>query len=464
MNDLQLGLIGLGAAAVAAVFAYNKWQEHRHRKLAEKVLARDHEDVLLGRDAEREHASAGEGIEALEREPVMADAVPSVSRPARERQEPSIGDDDRRAAPVIREEPVLHGDEAVPAIDSTAALGTHDSVPPWEAQPEPSETIEPLISGVQAAASASAPPAVPTGNDTQADSPSVRPVPRASSPLASVTDEEGVPAWIVSPAIDFVARFEFVEPVFGHELLQSQADLLARVVKPVGWAGWSDAAGQWERVVANGEYRRVRVGLLLADRNGPVGEADLLTFSRAMQALAESALSVTELPPREPALEAAIALDQFCANVDIQIGLNVISRGTVFPGTKIRALAEAAGLTLDADGRFVRRDDDGNVLFTLANQESAGFHAESMKSMSTHGLQFTLDVARVSHGDRVFAQMLELGRRMADVLGGVLVDDNRRPLSEAMLEPFRRQIAQYQSQLAARGFPAGGPLALRLFA
>ena len=153
MNDLQLGLIGLGAAAVAAVFAYNKWQEHRHRKLAEKVLARDHEDVLLGRDAEREHASAGEAIEELEREPVMADAAPSVSRPARERQEPSIGDDDRRATPVIREEPILHVEEAVPAIEPTAASGTHDSVPPWEAQTEPTE---PLISGVQAAGSAAA--------------------------------------------------------------------------------------------------------------------------------------------------------------------------------------------------------------------------------------------------------------------------------------------------------------------
>ncbi len=462
MNDLQLGLIGLGAAAVAAVFAYNKWQEHRHRKLAEKVLARDHEDVLLGRDAQREHAAAGEAIEDLEREPVvMPDAAPSVSRRARERQEPSMSDHDRRAAPVIREEPVLHAEAVVPEIEPRTAAAAQDSVPPWEAQPEPSE---PLISAVQAAGSAAAPFAASPGNETQADLPRERPAPRASSALVAATDEEGVPAWIVSPAIDYVARFEFVEPVFGHELLQSQADLLARVVKPVGWAGWSDAAGQWERVVADGEYRRVRVGLLLADRNGPVGEADLLTFSRAMQALAESALSVTELPPREPALEAAIALDQFCANVDIQIGLNVITRGTVFPGTKIRALAEAAGLTLDADGRFVRRDDDGNVLFTLANQESAGFHAESMKSMSTHGLQLTLDVARVSHGDRVFAQMLELGRRMADVLGGVLVDDNRRPLSEAMLEPFRRQIAQYQSQLAARGFPAGGPLALRLFA
>jgi FtsZ-interacting cell division protein ZipA len=59
--------------------------------------------------------------------------------------------------------------------------------------------------------------------------------------------------------------------------------------------------------------------------------------------------------------------------------------------------------------------------------------------------------------------MLDLARRMAETLHGVLVDDNRRPLTEAMLDPFRRQIGQYQSQLAAKGLPAGCPLTLRLF-
>jgi FtsZ-interacting cell division protein ZipA len=86
-----------------------------------------------------------------------------------------------------------------------------------------------------------------------------------------------------------------------------------------------------------------------------------------------------------------------------------------------------------------------------------------MKTMSTHGVTFLLDVPRVSHGDRVFNQMLDLARRFADALHGSLVDDNRRPLSEGALEPIRRQVAQYQAAMAARSLPAGGPLALRLF-
>jgi hypothetical protein len=45
----------------------------------------------------------------------------------------------------------------------------------------------------------------------------------------------------------------------------------------------------------------------------------------------------------------------------------------------------------------------------LLNQETQGFSAESMRSMSTHGVTFLLDVPRVASGDRVLTQMVELG-------------------------------------------------------
>ena len=86
-----------------------------------------------------------------------------------------------------------------------------------------------------------------------------------------------------------------------------------------------------------------------------------------------------------------------------------------------------------------------------------------MRTLLTAGVVFLLDVPRVRNGERAFAQMLDVAQRMADSLQGSLVDDNGRPLTEAMLEPFRIQIAEYQSRLAVRGIPAGSPLALRLF-
>ena len=435
MNELQLGLIGLGTVAVAGVVAYNKWQERRHRKVAEQVLQRNHADVLLGGDA--------------------AD----IPRPEAAISAPDIRDDEPHLVPMISAERASMGARMEPSVRMEPVLSADDrEQPPWE---DVDHSPEPVLEDVVEPTLSTEPPGAESGFREAASVPAGEGMPRIS--VANPVGEDEIPAIIVSPAIDYMASFELVEAASGAQLLHSQHELLARVSKPIGWAGYNDRTREWERVVAEGSYRRLRVGLLLADRRGPLGEADLLTFHAAMQNLAEELMAVADLPPRDAALDAAIALDQFCANVDIQVGLNVISQGQVFPGTKIRALAEAAGMVLDASGRFVRCDDDGHVLYTLANQESAGFSVETMRSMSTHGLVFILDVPCVSHGDRVFAQMLDLARRMAETLHGVLVDDNRRPLTEAMLDPFRRQIGQYQSQLAAKGLPAGCPLTLRLF-
>ena len=437
MNELQQGLIGLGACAVVGVFAYNKWQEHRQRKLLEQAMPRAHEDVLLDRvppadpdwqdrDVDEDEPAPCVAVETVDEPPFVVE--PEIPVP------PPLG----RARHGERREPVL-----VPLDEDS------DPLPP-----------EPMLVDVPADPAPPLPPA------DLAPAMPVAVAPAAIEPIARSTvapAADPAPESIVSPAIDYVAAFELVEPVAGIQILESQRELLARVSKPVGWAGYNDRNGLWERVSDDGAYRRLRVGLLLADRRGPLGEADLITFHGAMLNLADELMAVADMPPREPALDAAVALDQFCANVDIQIGINVIGKGQPFPGTKIRALAEAAGMVLDASGRFVRCDDDGLVLYMLANQEAAGFAAETMKTMSTHGLVFILDVPCVSHGDRVFAQMLDLARRMAETLNGVLVDDNRRPLTESMLDPFRRQIGQYQSQLAAKGLPAGSPLTLRLF-
>ncbi len=452
MSELQLGLIGLGAIAVVGVLAFNKWQERKHRKLAEQMLARGHADVLLGQHQDTESFSSAPAAVAEDEHEQRLVPMMSAERafsPARQessaRIEPKFLDDD---SSFIESQESSAAD--VEEVHATALAGELSSVEPFLAEPENAFTPphQPLVPPV------SAPEPTPESG--------AEPMSRANG-IGSSNGDDGVPAILVSPAIDYVASFELVESVSGDQILRSQRELLARVSKPIGWAGYNDRTWEWERVVEEGSYRRLRVGLLLADRRGALGEADLLTFHGAMQNLAEELMAVADLPPRDSALNAAIALDQFCANVDIQVGLNVISQGPVFPGTKIRALAEAAGMVLDSSGRFVRCDDDGHVLYTLANQESAGFSAESMKTMSTHGLVFILDVPCVSHGDRVFAQMLDLARRMADTLRGVLVDDNRRQLTEAMLDPFRRQIGQYQSQLAAKGLPAGSPLTLRLF-
>jgi hypothetical protein len=266
----------------------------------------------------------------------------------------------------------------------------------------------------------------------------------------------------LSPLLDFIATIDTVEPVPAQRI---NAPLLAHVRKPVRWIGYDKESGEWQAISPQqgGEYRHVRAGLQLVDRRGPAGEDELAIFAKAVQDLAEQLSGIAGVPSPQGAFQAAVELDRFCASVDIQIAINVVSQGQAFVGTQLRALAEAAGMAIDEYGRFVRRDDDGNELYSLRNQDAAGFSSETMRTLSTHGLTFLIDVPRVAHGERVFRQMADLALRFADVLRGSLVDDNRCPLSEAALEPISRQIGQYQATLAAHQLPAGSPLARRLF-
>ena len=406
MTELQMGLIGLGATAVVAVLGYNKWQEIRQRKLAEQLLSAGHADVLLD---EREP-----GVD----DPLAADEVVA---------EPFLAEPARELTPNERIEPVFSID---PPVQETA-------------RDEPEAGREPA-----------APPRAPVPEALAVP-------PRAPDEVKDIAE----PLHLLSPLIDYVAAFEAVEPAPAGQILEAQREALARVRKPVNWVGYNEFSREWEPIIDDGqsEYRRLRVGLQLVDRRGPLSGGDLSIFHVAMQDLADQLSAIADLPARQAALDNAVRLDGFCASVDIQIGINVISQAQVFAGTKLRALAEAAGMVIDADGRFVRCDEDGNVLYVLLNQEASGFSVDSMKTMSTHGITFLLDVPRVAHGERVFNQMVDLARRFADVLRGTLVDDNRRPLSEVALEPIRRQVGEYQAMMAGQSLPAGGPLTRRLF-
>jgi len=422
MTELQIGLMGLGAVAVIGVAVYNTLQEYKHRKLAQQVLDVQHTDVLLDEpesveldvsknfsEPEAEYVPQTRFVPEQPTEAVIAETPAPFSY--RERPE--------------RIEPVLRFDDAPRVLQETQAEVPRLDIPA-EAEPVP------VISRIE-----------------------------------EIKDNREIvePLHFLSPVIDYVAAFEAVEPAPAYQILESQREALARIRTPVHWIGYSEALREWEPIIDDGqsEYRRIRVGLQMVDRRGPLGDSDLSVFHIAMQDLADELMAIADMPPRQNALDSAANLDQFCASVDIQIGINVISGGQVFPGTKLRALAEAAGMVIDSDGRFVRCDDEGNVLYVLINQEASGFSVETMKTMSTHGITFLLDVPRVSHGERVFNQMVDLARRFADALRGALVDDNRRPLSEGALEPIRRQVGQYQSMMAARSLPAGGSLAQRLF-
>jgi hypothetical protein len=274
-----------------------------------------------------------------------------------------------------------------------------------------------------------------------------------------------LPAGTLDPEVDYVIELGCARPVAGSEVAtHARAMLDEALIKPIHWEGYDEARAAWRPLGAEARYARLRVGLQLANRAGAVTEDELLAFCGEVQEVALALAAEADCPDTDAALARAQALDRFCTEVDLQIGLSVIgTESHTFPGPKIRALAESAGLAIGRDGRFHRYSEDGTELFSLANMEPMPFHPETIKTLQTRGVTALFDVPRAPASAAAFRRFIQFARELEQALGGVLVDDHRKPIGQAALDSIGRELERIHQTMQARGIPAGGPLALRLF-
>jgi FtsZ-interacting cell division protein ZipA len=285
----------------------------------------------------------------------------------------------------------------------------------------------------------------------------------------NTTNEPARPVKVYSNGVvDYVVSIQSETPVTVSDL----AEILQRKVgfgKPVRWFGQKNAGAFWEEITMesdpDSDYTGLRACLQLADRSGPVSEVSLSEFRDMVQNFAELINAIADTPDIGEAYSQAVLLDQFCAEVDVMIGINVISKdGGAFTGTKIRALAEASGFKLDGGGVFNFREGNDDAKFTLNNYESTPFLPDNIRTLTTNGVTFLFDVPRIKNGERVFDQMTHLSRIFATTLGGTMVDDNQVPLSDSGIDRIKHKLNGIQAVMKSRDFPAGGEIALRLFA
>ena len=237
--------------------------------------------------------------------------------------------------------------------------------------------------------------------------------------------------------------------------------------KPVRWLGRRGVGTSWQLIdgTTQGPWHEVAACLLLANRGGPVSRAELDAFQRLVSEVA-AALGAPNARI-DPAAEAdrAEALDRFCADLDVQIGLTILkSELGQIAGTRLRGVAEAAGFRINAAGHFEHaQEETGAAMYTLQNYKQEAFSVESLRRMTTPGVVFVLDVPRVSDPVRGFDQMRMAAKRMTKTLEGVLVDDNRRPITDTSLAAIRAQVQVTATALREAHIDPGGPRALRLF-
>jgi FtsZ-interacting cell division protein ZipA len=232
----------------------------------------------------------------------------------------------------------------------------------------------------------------------------------------------------------------------------------------VAWEGWVERERCWEALAPSHSYQCVRVGLQLANRQGPASEEELLAFCQDLQSLSTTLVGEIEFPARAEAIRGAAELDRAIADLDIQIGLNVVKRnGPPFAVGVVAQAVAIAGGEIAADGRFHVTTSTGAECFSIANLEDARFDADDLAGQSTRGISLAMDVARAPDAAAAFEAFVDFARDLARVVEGELVDDNQRPVSPASLGAIGAEVARVRARLAALGVPAGSTLALRLF-
>jgi len=296
----------------------------------------------------------------------------------------------------------------------------------------------------------------------------VEPKLQPANPLtaaAAQTPARPSAAIMLDPVIDYVMELRLNSARDGADLHAELLALAAGWGKPVLVAGYDPASGEWHEAGSGGKaYPQLRFALQISNRAGCVELSQLTAFRDAVLRWAERNQGEAKCLDVAEAHAMAVQLDRFCAGVDIAIGINVVTAdGSPFSGTKIRALAEAAGLKLEPDGVFYARGDRGDTLYTLDNHEPMPFVPEQMKTLFTRGVTFLLDVPRVDDALRAFDSMLEMAGNFANALDGTLVDDNRTALTDDAIEKIRRQLVGILARMEAGQIAAGGARALRLF-
>jgi FtsZ-interacting cell division protein ZipA len=423
MSDLQLALIAFGAVVILGVILFNRWQERRINRETMRRFEGPVDDALL--EEFRFDPQAVAGIEDTEHIAI----------------EEKFGDYVKKATPATES-------EREPAMEFTAE----------EFPDEPTIEDEPFVVDEPFATSDK------VGERLQEESPTIAeptPAVQTSNPPLSHGSAEPVD---IDEDIDLVALVNLDAPVNGA-ILQQALLPLPWFDKPVRWCGL-DETGTWRDLSSAPsarQFSRIVCALQLVDRSGAVSSETLSSFQLKCENFSTKLGSVVVWQGNPDPQRHAVELDQFCADVDVTVGLHVLSGAGQFAGTKLRGLVEAAGMNLQEDGAFHLSDEEGNTLFSMVSQDKRPFKTETLRTLFYRGVSFRMDVPKVTNCTETFNQMVILARHLEKALNGSLVDDRQQALADSEIDKIRQQLVMIHNAMVARGIIPGSPASLRLF-
>lgn len=213
------------------------------------------------------------------------------------------------------------------------------------------------------------------------------------------------------------------------------------------------------------QYGDLKLALQLLDSRGPVSESELNTFTQVGLKLADALHRPAKFSTTfEDALERARRLQKFCDEQDVIAGVNIVSTAQApFKGHAITAGMARYGLELGAMNIF-HAYQDGRVLYSVSSLYKPGhFNPAEWETFRTAGLAVFMSVPVVRQPAAVFERMMQTAAGLTTFLGGRLLDQEHRPLTETGINAIRAQIEGLEARMRVFGIPAGGDTARRLF-
>jgi hypothetical protein len=213
-------------------------------------------------------------------------------------------------------------------------------------------------------------------------------------------------------------------------------------------------SAEWRSLQSEVRYARIRLGLPLVNRSGPLRPTEFSDFMAALHklrdALGASWIDGTEPKDMHAVLERARRLDAACAALDAQVVINLAFSETISAQAFAR-MGTRLGLMDRGSTRQARISASGDEVFSMGLGERPDWAT------------FMLDVPRARVEEQPWQHMIDCAIEAAAEFGGQLLDDAGQPLGAHQLSLIAQQVRARQLQLAEAGYPPGSALALRVF-
>gem|GEM_PF-805217 len=275
---------------------------------------------------------------------------------------------------------------------------------------------------------------------------------RVSSEALAIPSAPLHPDWLEDPLLDCSLEIRCARAVDGVSVIDAAAILgHARWKLPVHFVVWDGRHQQWVLPDRFGYYTDALASIQMADRHGPIDEAEVARFVQVVRQVATTLDADVDAPDTARLVAQAQELDRLCARFDIKIGLTVESGGAAWTGPQLRNAAQQAGFTATGAQRWVCNDEQGDPLYVL----------QADPSMMRLSLEF--DIAVAPAAARGLTQMTRSAGALAQALGGRVVDDNGEPIDPQSMAAIEQQLLRVYDEMRQAGIEPGSVRARRLY-